>query len=137
MLSLKTTVTKCWFCWYKHETKKEKYPAFGKTCDNCLKKIYFQAVCRIKKKNMERIEWKKQNGTNFGFFFLKNKEKIFTKILNKQHRFGYENEHSELTLIPINFWEHIGKSKLYENHVQLHQFDGSLIKTLGYFDGSL
>ena len=39
---------------------------------------------------------------------------------------------SEVTLRSRNFWERIGKSSL-----QLHKFDGSVIKTLRYFEDSL
>ena len=44
---------------------------------------------------------------------------------------------SEVTLIPRNFWEHIGKPTLWKSELLLHQFDGLVIKTLGYFEGSL
>ena len=40
-------------------------------------------------------------------------------------------------LIPRNFWERIRKPTLWKSSLQLHQFDGSIIKTLGYFEGSL
>ena len=44
---------------------------------------------------------------------------------------------SEVTLIPRNFWERIGKPTLQKTSLLLRQFDGSVIKTLGYFEGSL
>ena len=44
---------------------------------------------------------------------------------------------SEVTLIPRNFWERTGKLTLQKSSLQLRQFDGSVIKTLGYFQGSL
>lgn len=44
---------------------------------------------------------------------------------------------SEVTLIQKNFGECIGKPPLRKSSLQLCQFDGSVIKTLGYFDGSL
>ena len=46
------------YCGREHEIKREKCPAFGKTCTNCLKKNHFQAICKFKKKNIERIEKK-------------------------------------------------------------------------------
>ena len=36
-----------------------------------------------------------------------------------------------------NFWQRIGKLTLRKRSLQLRQFDGSVIKTLGYFEGSL
>ena len=44
---------------------------------------------------------------------------------------------SEVTLIPRNFWKRIGKPTLRKSSLQLRQFNGSVIKTLGYFEGSL
>ena len=44
---------------------------------------------------------------------------------------------SEATLIPRNFWECNGKPTLRKRILQLQQFDGLVIKTLGYFKGSL
>ena len=44
---------------------------------------------------------------------------------------------SELTLMPKNIWKHIGKQTLWKSQFLLHQFDGSVIKTLGYFESSL
>ena len=44
---------------------------------------------------------------------------------------------SEVTLIPKNFWERIGKPTLRKSSLLLRQFDGLVIKTLGYFEGSL
>lgn len=44
---------------------------------------------------------------------------------------------SEVTLIQKNFGECIGKPPLRKSSLQLCQFDGLVIKTLGYFEGSL
>ena len=44
---------------------------------------------------------------------------------------------SEVTLIPINFWECIGKPTLQKSSLILYQFDGSVIKTFGFFEDSL
>ena len=43
----------------------------------------------------------------------------------------------EVMLIQKNFWEHTGKPTFRKSKLQLRQFDGSVIKTLGYFEGSL
>ena len=44
---------------------------------------------------------------------------------------------SEITRIPRNFWECMGKPILQKSSLQLQKFNGSIIKTLGYFEGSL
>ena len=65
---LKKIFFKCLYCGREHEIKREKCPAFGKTCTNCLKKNHFQAVCKFKKKNVERVE---ENETNMDVFSKK------------------------------------------------------------------
>ena len=42
---------------------------------------------------------------------------------------------SDITLIPVNFWQDLGMPKLKKLALQLKQFDGTIIKTLGTFDG--
>ena len=44
---------------------------------------------------------------------------------------------SEVTLIRRNLWERIEKPTLRKSSLLLRQCDGSVIKTLGYFEGSL
>ena len=44
---------------------------------------------------------------------------------------------SKVMLIQRNFWEHNGKPTLQKSSLLLCQFDGSVIKTFGYFEGSL
>ena len=43
---------------------------------------------------------------------------------------------SEVALIPRNFLKRIGKPTLRKSSLLLRQFDGFVIKTLGYFKGS-
>ena len=44
---------------------------------------------------------------------------------------------SEVRLIPKDLWEWIGEHILRKSSLQFRQFDGSVIKTFGYFEGSL
>ena len=60
-------ILKCSYCGHEHEIKREKCPAFGMTCTNCFKK-HFQAVCKFKKKNVERVE---ENETNIEVISVK------------------------------------------------------------------
>ena len=108
---------KCSYRERVHEIKRKKCPAFGKTCTNCLKK-HFQAVCKFKKKNVERVE---ENEINMEIFSVKNKNKEIEKIEQKKkdiilkvkiNNFDLDMQMdtgSEVTLIPKIFWEHIGK----------------------------
>lgn len=41
-----------------------------------------------------------------------------------------------INLIPISFWEQIGKPKLKKSWLKLRQFDGSFIQSLGCFEGT-
>ena len=81
---------------HKHEIKREKCPTLGKTCTTCLKSNHFQAVCKSKKKNVERIE---ENKTDME---VKNKNKNVKK-LNKRKKTLYERLKS-ITLIWIYKW---------------------------------
>ena len=36
---------------------------------------------------------------------------------------------SDMTLIPVNFWQNFGKPRLKKSILQLKQFDGTIIKT--------
>ena len=63
--------------------KKEKCPAFGKTCTNCLKKNHFQVICKFKKKNVQRVE---ENETNMEVFSVKNENKNVKKNWTKEKR---------------------------------------------------
>ena len=61
-----------------------KCPAFGKTCTNFFfkKKNHFQAVCKFKKKNVERVE---ENEINIEVFSVK-KKKVEKKIEQKKKK---------------------------------------------------
>ena len=63
-------ILKYLYCGCKHEIKREKCLAFGKTCTNCLKKNHYEVVCKFKKKNIERVE---ENKNNMEVFSVKNK----------------------------------------------------------------
>ena len=54
--------------------KKEK-------CSDCLKKNHFQAICKFKKKNVERVI---ENEANLEVFSVKNKIKNVEKIEQKK-----------------------------------------------------
>ena len=42
---------------------------------------------------------------------------------------------SDITLIPVSFWQDLGKPRLKKSTLQLKQMDGTIIKILGTFEG--
>ena len=77
-----------------------------------------------KNKNVEKIEQKKKD--------------IILKVKINNFDFDMQmDSDSEVRLIPRNFWKCIGKPTLRKSSLLLRQFDGSVIKILGYFEGSL
>ena len=42
---------------------------------------------------------------------------------------------SDIILIPVNFWQDLGKPKLKKSILQLKQFNGTIIKTIGTLEG--
>ena len=56
----------CKYCGNKHEWKRHKYPAYGKTCSLCGKANHFAAKCsknsrKSKKRRSQKIKRKKVN----------------------------------------------------------------------------
>ena len=43
---------------------------------------------------------------------------------------------SDVTLIPLNFWQDLGKPRLKKSTLQLKQFDGIIMKTLSTFEST-
>ena len=76
------------------------------------------SVKKKKKKKTRKIEQKKKD--------IILKVKINNFDLDTQMDTG-----SEVTLKAKNFWEPIGKRTLWKSSLQLCQFDGLVIKTLG------
>ena len=77
-----------------------------------------------KNKNVEKNEQKKKD------IILK------VKINNFDLDMQMDNG-SEITIIQKYFWWRIGKLTLRKSSLKLDQFNGSVIKTLGYFESCL
>ena len=60
----------------------------------------------------------------------KTREKV---KINGKYFHMQENTGSGVTLIPVNFWQDLGKLRPKKLALQLKQFDGIIIKTLGTF----
>ena len=53
-------IKKCLYCGCEHEIKREKCPAFEKTCTNCLKKrTIFKQYANSKRKLLKELKKKK------------------------------------------------------------------------------
>ena len=134
------------YCGRQHEIKWGKNALHLRRRASCSKKNNFQAVGKLKKENVERVE---ENETNMEVFSVKNKNKNVGKIEQKKKDITLKvkinnldldmqiDTGREVTLIPINFWERTGKSTLQKSSLLLRQFDESVIKILGYFEGSM
>ena len=61
---------------------------------------------------------------------MREKVKINGKYFHLQVDTG-----SDITLVPVNFWQDLGKPRLKKSALQLKQLDGTIIKTLGTFKG--
>ena len=49
-------ILKCSYCGREHEIKKEKSPAFGKTCTSCLKRTIFNQCENSKRKTLKELK---------------------------------------------------------------------------------
>ena len=56
--------------------------------------------------------------------------------INGKYSHMQVNTGSDITLIPVNFWQDLGKPRLKTSALQPKQFDGTIIKTLGTFKGT-
>ena len=127
---------KCRYCDKEHERDKNKCPALGKTCFKCKKRDHFQVVCRYKRE-IECIESNDSPTEKAEVFEINTRIKTKDTIkLNGISLPMQVDTGSEVTLIPKNFWERIGKPKLKKTSLKLKQFDGTIINVMGTFEGT-
>ena len=89
---------------------------------------------QIQKKNLEDKQVDREEAENFMLNTpTKTREKV--KINGKYFRMQVDTG-SDITLIPVNFWQDLGKPRLKKSALQLKQFNGTVIKTLGTFKGT-
>jgi len=119
--------SKCKFCGYSHPAG--KCPAYGKTCSKCGKNNHFQSVCRSNAKKVQEVEKEESNSV----FAIGNPSSIIPVVIGNTSIDMQIDTGSEVTIIPKNFWESLGKPPLRKCSVKLKQFDGSTIKLLGKF----
>lgn len=129
----KVSKVNCKFCGYQHPVG--KCPAYGKTCSKCGKHNHFQKVCKSSSKRVQEVETE-ETASVFAVESGTSSSVVPIKILNLSVNMQIDTG-SEVTIIPRNFWEEMGKPKLRKSLVKLKQFDGSTIKLLGKFEALL
>ena len=111
-----------------------KCPAREKSCLNCKRKDYFQSVCRYRK-IIKGVKKTKPFTENIEVYSKKKHAKSRETVKLNVIKFPMQVDTGrDVTLVPRNFWEKMGKPKLRKCNLNLKQFDGSVIKTLGSFE---
>ena len=54
--------------------------------------------------------------------------------INRKYFHMQVDSGSDIKLLPVNFWQDLGKPRLKKSSLQLKQFDSTIIKTLGTFE---
>jgi len=126
----KAKTQKCKFCGYTHPSG--KCPAFGKTCSSCGKKNHFQSVCRSSSKKVDQVET--EDTASVFALQANNSSSLTTVKLDDQEVAMQVDTGSQVTLIPRNIWQDLGRPVLKKCGLSLKQFDGSKIALLGKFE---
>lgn len=142
--------TKCGYCGSSH--MRGKCPAFGKTCRNCQKKNHFESVCKSdKNKKMHfqcaddrerqvKHDSEAEEGqatvfsmtisNNCGINSIGKAVYKMVKVQNLEMKMQVDTG-ADISVLPRNFWEMLGKPKLRRSQKTLKNFDNSTIKCLG------
>ena len=127
----------CRACGIRHQPG--RCPARGKACNKCHKRNHFAAVCRSNAKSTHEVEASQtaeetETGTVFALGTTENKSGTLKTVTIEGRRLAMQlDSGSDSTIIPRNFWQHLGEPKLRKCNRQLRQFDGTAIRTLGTF----
>nr|XP_047140200.1 uncharacterized protein K02A2.6-like [Hydra vulgaris] len=131
----KERMIKCKYCGLQHPPR--KCPAFGKSCKKCGKLNHFKNVCKANtkyEKIVEEIE--NDDASVYSINMNDTNSEIGVKINDYNMKMQVDTG-SQVTIIPINFWELMSKPKLQKCYLRLKQFDGTVIKVLGEFEATL
>ena len=92
-------------------------------------------MCRYKK-DVEELKETQVDRGGAEIFMLNTPTKTREKVkINWKYFYMQEDIGSDVTLIPVNFRQDLGKLRLTMSPLQLKQFDGTIIQTLGTFKG--
>ena len=127
----------CNYCGSAHPPR--KCPAYGKKCLKCNKFNHYSKVCKSAV-NIQMINAEEQINDVLTSEEQKDVFSIGTNGIQEVNINGTKclmqlDSGSQVTLIPQNIWDQIERPKLKRSKAMLKQFDGSVIKTLGYFEG--
>ena len=100
-----------------------RHALFAKEKNHALK------VCKYKKmlRNFKTRKWIEE-GVEIFMLNTPTKTRERVKINGKYFHMQVDTG-SDITLIPANFWQDLGKLELKKSTLQLKQFDGIMIKT--------
>ena len=138
----------CYACGMSHA--RNRCPAFGKTCVKCQKKNHFARVCRGKPVVFDRSAHHLERDiaaddedeastseihTDFVFSINHSTNNSSLRQVSIEGcKIAMQlDSGSQVSIIPKNLWEDLGKPALKKTSTQLKQFDGTIIKTLGCF----
>ncbi|PAA86570.1 hypothetical protein BOX15_Mlig030946g1 [Macrostomum lignano] len=138
--------SKCSYCGGSHA--KGSCPAYGKKCASCNRRNHFASVCRSKTVHQESLEpqvseqepQKAAGDTHSGasnIFIVSPRagdRGLFQSVrINGRPLRMQLDTGAEISLIPSNHWELLGRPPLRKTRRILRQFDGSIITCLGEF----
>ena len=113
------------YCGKKLLRNKDKCPALGKICWNC-----------IYKRRIEIVDGTDSPKENAKMYAINTPTKTREKVKMNGLFFHMQvDRRSYVTLIPRNFWEKMCQPKLRKSNLLLKQFDGIVIKVMDTFEG--
>ncbi|XP_022797624.1 uncharacterized protein LOC111335894 [Stylophora pistillata] len=124
----------CKYCGYKHERKREKCPAWGKTCDNCKGLNHFKSKCS-KKVHAVVSQSEDHNDPNNDFddkwlFAINDEETGVTANLSiNDHivKFQLDSAADVNTICQ----KHVGRQQVSPTNIRLNMWNKTNLKPLG------
>lgn len=110
--------------------EQKEMPSSGNLCSAFKKKDYFQLGC----KSFKLVQWL-ESVTNMKIYFRWKQENMIE--ITEQCKSRYAGCTLMGSIDSKKVWERIGKLKLFKSYLQRCQFDGSIMKIWGYFEGTL
>ena len=134
----------CSFCGGTHT--RGRCPAFGKTCKKCGKVNHFEMVCRSKKIHFSNLKNNKieehgkapEYDNVFNLFSVTGKGTFKSVSIDGQHGIKMQvDTGADVSIIPRNFWEKLGRPQLRKSTKTLRNYDNSTMKIMGNFSACI
>lgn len=124
----------CKYCGYKHERKREKCPAWGKTCDNCKGLNHFKSKCS-KKVHAVVSQSDDHNDPNNDFddkwlFAINDEETGVTANLSINDRIVKFQLDSAADVNTV-CQKHVGRQQVSPTNIRLNMWNKTNLKPLG------